>query len=81
MISTAPDKAGGSPMSSGCRPTKIVSAFVEEQDQAEGREHLLDMVARIEAPDHHELDQQAGGSRGCQRDRYREQERAGLSRP
>ena len=52
-------------------------AFIDKEDDAEGREHLLNMVAGIKPPDHHELDDQAGERRGRETGEGREHERPG----
>ncbi len=39
-------------------------AFGKDEDQREGRQHLVEMVAVIEPPDHHDLHQRAECGRG-----------------
>ena len=53
--------------------------LIQEQDDAKGRDHLFEVVAVIEMPEHRELEQQPEGERGRQREDQREQEVAGQS--
>ncbi len=71
MISIDPDNAGGIATNSGVRPNRHRHAFVDEQDQAEGRQHLLQVIAIIEFADDQEFDDQPGNARSNKSGRYR----------
>ena len=51
--------------------------LVEEQDQAEGRQHLVEVVTAVEPLQRHLLDDEAEQRGGRHRDQRAEQERAG----
>src|SRR6218665_3744691 len=94
---TAPCNTAGMSTSGGRRPDRRLDGplveqeqqadgLIGEQDQAEGRQHLVEMIALVEPTDHGELDQQAVGARPqqsghhCRREgpRVRERERCAV---
>ena len=52
-------------------------AFIDQENDTEGGQHLLDVVARIEAADHHKLDDQTGKPGCCETSERGERIRAG----
>ena len=52
-------------------------ALVQEQDDAEGRDHLVEMVAVVEMAEDREFEQQPEHQRGAEREHEREEEIAG----
>ena len=77
MICTAPDRTAGIGTYSGCAAEQDGRAFIDEQDEAEGRQHLLNVIARIKPPDHHIFDDQAGERRGGEAGERGEHKRPG----
>ena len=51
--------------------------MIEEENDAEGRDDVIEVVAVIELPEHHEFEQQPEGERGGEREHERRQKVAG----
>jgi hypothetical protein len=62
------------------RAEQPARAFGKDQDQCEGRQHLVEMVALVEAANDKDLDDRAGGSRRREAGGEPEPERAGGGR-
>ena len=74
------DRAGehfGHRQAQGRRAPEQLHALVQEQDDAEGRDHLVEMVAVIEVAEDRELEDEPEQQRGAKREHQREQEIAG----
>ena len=77
ISTTEPENISGIGRLKRRRAPEQLHALVQEQDDAEGRDHLVEMVAIIEMAEHRELEQQPEQQRGAEREHQREQEIAG----
>ncbi len=59
------------------RPPDDPHQFVEEQDQPEGAEHVIEVIATVERPDRDDLEQHADQKRGAEREHGAGDEAAG----
>ena len=59
------------------RPPDDPHQLIEEQDQPEGAEHMIEMVAPVERTDRHHLQQHADQQRGAEREHGAGDEAAG----
>ena len=74
ISTTEPESASGIGRLSGAAPHTHLHALVKEQDDAERRDHLVEMVAVIEMAEHDEFEQQPESERGGEREHQRQRE-------
>ena len=67
ISTTEPENISGIGRLSGLRP-KDLHALVQEQDDAEGRDHLIEMIAIVEMTEDRKFEQQPEHQRGGERE-------------
>ncbi len=76
-ISTVPDSASGHRHAERRRTPDEFHRLIEKDDDAEGRQHLIEMAAVVEMPEDQHLQQQSERQRCRQRQRQPQQKAAG----